>query len=86
MNDMNSPGFDYVTRFGLVQADAAIQELQRLQPPTAKINVSDATASESGGDLGQLLVTRTGYEVINGLVVNSTMLTMAQQLILQTIR
>jgi hypothetical protein len=68
--DMNSPGFDYLTGFGLVQADAAIQELQRLQPPTVTINISDATASESGGDLGQLLVTRTGGGVINDLVVN----------------
>lgn len=70
--DMDASGFDYATGFGLVQADAAIQAIQQLQPPTITISASDATASEGGEDIGQFIVTRTGGSIINDLVVNYT--------------
>jgi hypothetical protein len=70
--DMDTPGFDYATGFGLIQADAAVQELQRLQPPTITISTSDNTAFEDGSNLGQFIVTRTGGSILNDLVVNYT--------------
>ena len=73
MDNPNTPGFDTgfdnATGYGLVQADQAVEEIQKLEIPTVSIHATDPIASEDG-DPGQFVVTRTGGSIISDLVVD----------------
>jgi Subtilase family/Calx-beta domain len=70
--DMETPGVDNASGYGLIQADRAIQRLRELEIPTISIRAIDASASETQGanDTAQFEITRTGGNINRDILVN----------------
>ncbi len=69
--DMETPGLDFDSGFGFIQADLAVDAVSAPTIPTVTISATDPAASEAGPDPGTFTVTRTGSTAAD-LVVSYT--------------